>query len=482
MEKSILKKQLEGLNNQNHFRFHMPGHKGRGKDFNIFKDDITEINGADNLHDPQGVIAEVQEKIAEIYGSEETAILINGSTAGIHSAILGACKPGETLLVPANCHRSVFGALALGRIQGVFINPLIERNIGFAREITLDSVKEAIIKYPNSLGMVLTNPTYYGTTSDVKAIAETLHSHGKFLIVDEAHGAHLHFNKELPKDAIEAGADVVIQSTHKILGSLTQSALIHFQGNRVNRQQVKVFLSLLQSSSPSYPLMISVEEAVDTAYEKGEKIFGEIIKEHEKFYQNQDQSAPVILYEATHSFMGYDRSKWLFQTRGVSGNWVAARLLKDYGIQCELSGNNHVLAMTGMGTTQSDLKALTQAVKGLNTRIIKGEFQKKYTKTIPGLPQKIVCTAVLETQVPLWEGLYNDQKERRPLEKSGGCLAGEFIIPYPPGIPVMLPGSRMTKEIIDELSSLIDNGVSVVGINTERELLVLTEKGVINGA
>lgn len=481
MKKSILKKQLEDLNRINHFSFHMPGHKDHRNDVDFFAYDTTEIPGADNLHDPQGVIREVQEKCAKVYGSEEAAILVNGTTTGIHSAILGSCSPKEQLLVPTNCHRSVFGALALGRIEGVFITPEFNDQMGFARGVSLDSVKEANVKYPESRGMVLTNPTYYGTTSDVKAIGNYLHGQGKFLIVDEAHGAHLHFNQELPLDAMAAGADVSIQSTHKILGSLTQSSLIHFQGSRINRQQVKHFLSLLQSSSPSYPLMISVEEAVDWAFEQGKEIFKKIIEAHEIFFINQNLNAPITLYNGDDSGNGYDQSKWLFHTRGIAGGLVGEILSKTYGIQCELSGNNHVLAMTGIGTTQEDLKALIQAINDLNNTIMNGELQGKGFSPGPDLPLETIFAEVVKAEIPLWKGLYG-HKEKWPLAEADGRLAGDFIIPYPPGIPVLLPGSRINKKMIAGLNQLVDNGISIVGINKKRELWLLEEKGVMNEA
>jgi len=482
MKKSILKKQLDGLNNQNNSRFHMPGHKGHGGDFNIFTYDITEIPGADNLHDAHGVIAEVQEKLAEIYGSDEAAILVNGTTTGIHSAILGACCPGEKLIIPTNCHRSVFGALALGRIEGVFITPEFDKAMGFAKAVTMDSVKEAIIRYPDSVGMVLTNPTYYGTTSDVKAIGEFLHHRGKFLIVDEAHGAHLHFNDDLPLDAIKAGADISIQSTHKILGSLTQSSLIHFQGSRINRQRVKSFLALLQSSSPSYPLMISVEEAVDTAYEKGQAVFKLIIDAHRDFCEKQTLDAPIRLYADDNPGTGYDRSKWLFHTRGIAGDRVEEMLSKTHGIQCEMSGNNHVLAMTGMGTTAADINALILGIADLNKKITQDGFSAKGSVQNSDQTENILFEDTIKTEMSLWQGLYSDEKESLPLAEAGGRLAGDFIIPYPPGIPVLLPGSRINQNVIDGLNHLMDNGVAVVGIHKNRELLLLKEKGAKNEA
>ncbi|MBC3804848.1 aminotransferase class V-fold PLP-dependent enzyme [Acetobacterium fimetarium] len=476
MNKSILKKELEKINKKNHQRFHMPGHKGRGEDFDFRAYDITEIPGADNLHDAQGVIREVQRKLAAVYNSEEAAILVNGTTTGIHSAILGACASGDRLLVPVNCHRSVFGALALGRIEGVFINPKIQPDLGFATKIELDRVKKAITENPAIVGMILTNPTYYGTTSDVKAIADLLHDNKKFLIVDEAHGAHLHFNQKLPMDALEAGADVVIQSTHKILGSFTQSSLMHFQGERVNRQRIKSFLALLQSSSPSYPLMISVEAAVDTAAEKGEAVFENIIRAHQKFCRKQEKNAAVRLYDEGESETGYDRSKWLFCTRGISGETVAQLLSEKYGIQCEMSGGNHVLAMTGIGTTAEDLEELTEAIAGINSKIGRAAFHEKTASQAVDRFEEFKGVAPIKTELPLWTAFTSDDKEKKPLENAKGCLIGDYIIPYPPGIPVLLPGSRLTQQMLDYLKQLLDQGRAVVGIDENREILVLKEK------
>lgn len=476
MNKSILRKELEKINKKNNRRFHMPGHKGQGQYFDFYAYDITEIPGSDNLHDAKGVIEEAQKKLAKIYNSEEAAILINGSTTGIHSAILGACSPGEQLLVPVNCHRAVFGALALGRIEGVFIKPKIQKDMGFAQTIAVERVEKALAENPEIKGMILTNPTYYGTTSDIQTIAEILHKKGKFLIIDEAHGAHLHFNDKLPMDGIAAGADVVIQSTHKIVGSFTQSSLLHFQGDRMNRQRIKSFLALLQSSSPSYPLMISVEEAVDRAYEKGVYIFESIIQAHLDFCRTQELNAPITLYDGEKSDTGYDRSKWLFYTPDISGGQIEALLSEHYGIQCEMSSQHYVLAMTGMGTTREDLETLIEAVNDVNNRIKAGELNQKGVYTKFDQSEELNSIEAIKTEMPLWEALYSEYRKKIVLKESVGCLVGDFIIPYPPGIPVLLPGSRMTAELMAYLSHLLDHGVAVVGIDENQELLVIQNK------
>ena len=479
IKKSIIKNEITKINSYNKCRFHMPGHKGRGEAFALYDYDITEIPGADNLHDAQGIIAQAQEKLAAIYHSDEAAILVNGTTTGIHSAILGSCFPGAQLLVPINCHRAVFGALGLGRIEGVFITPEIDKNLGFAQSISVAAVHQALAENPQIGGMILTNPSYYGTTSDVEKIAATLHDQGKFLIVDEAHGAHLRFSDKLPQDALSAGADVVIQSTHKILGSLTQSSLIHFQGSLVDRQKIKSFLSLLQSSSPSYPLMISVEEAVDAAYEKGELIFNTIVEAHQQCCQNQDDQEPIILYGGNAPDHGYDRSKWLYQTRGIAGTEVEARLSAKYGIQCEMSGANYVLAMTGMGTSQDDLARITQAICDINTTIKRDLAVEKEQKTPLRLWEHIDFTVAVQTEMPLWEALASEHRDKRALDMAVGQLVGDFIIPYPPGIPVLLPGSRISPEMAVYLNDLLDHQVAVVGIDANRAVTIIKKEPVI---
>ena len=479
IKKSIIKSELNKINSHNTCRFHMPGHKGRGEAMALYDYDITEIPGADNLHDAQGIIAQAQEKLAAIYQSDQAAILVNGTTTGIHSAILGSCASGTQLLVPINCHRAVFGALALGRIGAVFITPEIDENLGFAHSISVASVHQALAEHPKITGMILTNPSYYGTTSDVRKIAEILHHQGKFLIVDEAHGAHLRFSDKLPQDALSAGADVVIQSTHKILGSLTQSSLIHFQGSLVDRQKIKSFLSLLQSSSPSYPLMISVEEAVDAAYEKGEIIFNTIVAAHREFCQNQNGQEPIILYGGSDADHGYDRSKWLFVTRGIAGTEVEAQLSAKYGIQCEMSAANHVLAMTGIGTSGDDLARITQAICDINKTIRLDLLEKKEKKSLTCLWEHLDFTAAVQTEMPLWEALAAEHHDKMALNMAVGQLVGDFIIPYPPGIPVLLPGSRISPEMVAYLNDLLDHQVAVVGIDANRAVTIIKKEPVI---
>ncbi len=466
MEKSILKNHLKKIRPDSSGRFHMPGHKGRIKNTSAYDLDLTEIPGADNLHDPHGIIGQVQEKMATIFGSQQAAILINGSTTGIQSAILAACQPGDELLVPLNCHRSVFAALALGRIQGRFISPSLDKEWGFARELRLSDLETACRLYPQAKGMVLVNPTYYGTVSDIQAITAFLHDQGKFLIVDEAHGAQFYFSSVFPQTALAAGADLVIQSTHKVLGSLGQTSLIHGQGSLLDWSRVRLFLGLLQSSSPSYPLMVSVEEAVDRSLEKGQAVFEAIKKRHLQFCKKKRGQETIELYDGSKDPHGYDYTKWLFLSHGPSGSELERRLRTDFGIQCEMSDHHSVLAMCGLETTLTDLDDLTQAIDRLN-----GQLGPRGEKPCPPQEPKEDMTLGL----PLWQALWSDKKEKMTLTAAKNRIVGDFIIPYPPGIPILLPGSRLTQDKLSRLEQMLASGATVVGIDQKNQLLVVGE-------
>ena len=458
MKKRLLYTRLQELSDRGALRFHMPGHKGNFcfDNENWATLDVTEIPGADNLHDPSDILLKVQKKLAEAYGSEEACILVNGTTTGIQSAIMGVCREGESLLVPLNCHRSVYAGLALGRIKSVYFEPEYDARLGFGKCISLEQVEKNLREHPEVKGMILVNPTYYGTVSDVAAIAELLHKKGKVLIVDEAHGAHLRLCAELPPDAVSCGADIVIQSTHKLLGAFTQSSLLHIQGPLVERSRVKKFLAMLQSSSPSYLLMMSVENAVDEACEKGETVF-KTIAERWDFYQKRTGVGDCIALYTPEDRQPYDKSKWLLMVKNGKGTAVEKRLLTEYNIQCEMSGFNYVLAMTGIGTAAGELDQLMAAVADMN----------RDCPEVSELPDAgFVSVWKHEEKYPLWQALYNMETGRLPLEDAAGSAAAGFVIPYPPGIPVLLPGSLVTEETVAELLRRRRNGEAVVGIDS----------------
>ena len=453
--KSLLREQITKLAGQDSHRFHMPGHKGRGA-FSAALD-ITEIEGADNLHDAHGVIREAQAAIAELYGSERSFILVGGSTAGNMAAVLAAGAPGVPMLVATNCHRSVFSALALGRIDARFVDPVANDDTGHADVMTPEIVKDALDKHPDVGGLVMTSPGYFGNVSDVRAIAALLHAKGKWLIVDEAHGAHLKFcDAPYAEDAVSAGADVVIHSAHKLLSSWNMGSLLHHRGTRIDADVLSRYLTMLQSSSPSYPIMISVEEGVIEAKERGAAHFGTIADRHQEVYAAQDPNANIKLYQPEDH---YDYSKWLFLVADGTGRALANRLQRNYGIFCEIEYPEHLLAMTGMGTTQADLDALLMAISLSNYPLRKKEQQfKREGFDMPSDNR-------LNQAVPLWQAVLPQKTENLPLSECEGRVSAAFVMPYPPGVPALIPGDLISREMIDYIRDVINDGVTMVGLS-----------------
>ena len=257
--------KLKNYSDSDYYAFHMPGHK-RNLDLmdetSPYRIDITEIDGFDDLHHAEGLLKEAQERAAKVYHASETHFLINGSTAGILSAILGTTEKGDSILVARNCHKSVYHAIYLNELDPVYIYPKFDTEQGLSTEIDAEDVQKALEEHPKIRAVMIVSPTYDGVVSDIEKIAEIVHEAGCLLIVDEAHGAHFGFDPYFPESANMYGADLVINSLHKTLPALTQTALLHVNGERVNRRKVKRYLDMLQTSSPSYILMASIDACI----------------------------------------------------------------------------------------------------------------------------------------------------------------------------------------------------------------------------
>jgi arginine decarboxylase len=456
--KTPLDDALRAFSDRDRVRLHMPGHKGRG--FAGAGLDVTELSGTDNLHHPTGAIAESQRELARVYGSKAAHILVGGTTAGLIAAILAGAGEGDAVIVPSNSHRSVLTALTLGRIRGVFIDPVPDETLGFPGAVTPEQVARALLAHPDCRGMVLTTPTYYGTVSDTRAIAERLHRAGKWLIVDEAHGAHLAFGEAYPTDAVTAGADVAVQSTHKMLGALTQGSLLHRCSERIDGERLSAWLAMLQSSSPNYGLMRSVERAVAEAADRGAAVFGAIARSHRAAAEASRATDNLFLYAPAGS---YDVSKWLYGVRDGSGMAVGRRL-RGQGIYCELETPRWLLALTGIGTTAGDLGQLVRAVAENNRRVDR-PAEKRETET--SLPAERFNQAW-----PLWRA-FGAAKRRVPLARAEGRISGEMLIPYPPGAPVALPGDRLTAPLIAYVQAQLAAGITVMGVDARGGVAVV---------
>ena len=292
--------RLKAYSESDYYGFHMPGHKRNKKYVNAglpCEWDITEIEGFDDLHHAEGILKEAQEQAAQVYRADETHFLVNGSTVGLLSAVLGVTEREDTILVARNCHKSVYHAIDMKELHPVYLYPEFDSQAGLNTKVSADDVEKALVENPKIRAVVIVSPTYDGVVSDVKAISEVVHKKGIPLIVDEAHGAHFGFHSYFPKNSNFQGADIVIHSLHKTLPSLTQTALLHMNGTLVNREAVRDYLHMLQSSSPSYLLMASIDSCVNLLKQEGANLFDPYVVRLEKLRKSLKKLQSLQLVE-----------------------------------------------------------------------------------------------------------------------------------------------------------------------------------------
>ena len=452
--------------------FHMPGHKGsaiyRKYGYTEFLEkmmdcDITEIIGADNLFQTEGILATAQEEYAKLYGVKRAYMLVNGTSGGVIAAIMASVPKGGKLVMARNSHKAIYNALLLADIQPVYAYPEMIEEYGISGEITAEEISRCLEENPDASAVILPSPNYYGICSDIEKIAEIVHAKGKILIVDQAHGAHLKFFSDcgfadMPKSAEEQGADVAVNSIHKTLASFTQSAALTFNSDRLDHYTLEDKLQMIQSTSPSYILMGSLD------------INADIIKNHKEEAFTAWHDALVYFYEEAEKIpgLGVIRNEKLDFTKinldmsayGLSGSQLE-HLLMEKGIYAELTTGNILMCMTGIGNTKEDMEKLLTALKEIAASYPLAEGKKQ---TPP---------AVLEARFELCA--VPAKKERVPLEMGAGRICASSIIPYPPGIPFICPGERITEEVITYIKALRDAGEKVIGVNAEGEIVVGAE-------
>ncbi|KAB3537823.1 aminotransferase class I/II-fold pyridoxal phosphate-dependent enzyme [Alkaliphilus pronyensis] len=470
MEHMPIIDQLLKLKNQKLISFHVPGHKNAAVydkyNYKGFKDiilnlDITEIPGGDNLFKATGCIMEAQKKAAEVFKSEETFFLVNGSTAGIYSMIMAATQPGDKILVNRNCHQSVINSIFLGDLEPVYVYPETDIQQGIALGISPTTVEMLLRANSDIKAVVITYPTYEGIACDLKKISDIVHKYDKILLVDEAHGAHLGLSNQLPNTALECGADAVVQSTHKTLPALTQSSMLHIQGNRIDRDKLRFMLRLHQSSSPSYLLMASLDFTVMIYKTKGKQLMEELLC---NIYQLRKklqklQGLNVLGQEAVGSnfVKGIDPTKlWISLHReySISGYKIEEKLRHNYNIQMELSNLYGTLAISSIGNKEEDFNQLYKGIHKITEELTRKEA-KGQTKFFQ-FNSKIVYNP---------KEAYYRKKTTLPIEQSEGYISGEYVIPFPPGIPILIPGEAISKEIIDNIRDLSNQGIEILGLN-----------------
>ena len=488
-KEELLRERLKRYSASGAAAFHMPGHKrqmdcGLLRDFpNPFSIDITEIDGFDNLHHPEGILKESMEWAAGVYGADHTYYLVNGSSCGILSAIGAAARPGETILVSRNCHKSVYHGLILNSLKPEYVYPQIIEELGIQGGIKPEDVEKKLTEHPEIRCVLIVSPTYDGVVSDIRGIAQVAHDHGIPLIVDEAHGAHFSFGAgNFPESALQCGADLVIQSLHKTLPSLTQTAILHLQGERVSRGRLERCLQMYQSSSPSYVFMAVMEQCIFEMQQHGTEYMiafaARIRTVRERLGELQNLKLLDRKQCGAHGVFDVDESKLVISCQGrMTGEELNECLRWDYAIEMEMCGADYAVAILTFLDSEEHLERLVEALLAMDRKAgtakkkleaANGNFRGEKAGNDGDEQQKKVSGAPERCMTPA--EAFNALLERVSLEESAGRISGEFIYLYPPGIPIITPGERMTAEIIRQVVYDRNIGLPVQGMedqNTE---------------
>lgn len=444
--------KLENLYNSNMYPLHMPGHKRNAEDIvlkDISKIDITEIDDFDNLHDANGIIATAQERANKLYGADETFFLVNGSTSGVLSAISAVAGENDTILVGRNCHKSLYHAAYLRKLNLKYIYPEYLREYDLYGKIDPDTLENML--NPSIKAVFITSPTYDGISSDIAKIADIAHKNGIPLIVDAAHGAHFGFSKELPENAIKQGADLVIHSVHKTLPSMTQTALLHVQGKLIDRDRLRRFLRIYQTSSPSYVFMASIDSCMDYLDGTNKGFFDNLIKFKEEIIQATANTRHIKVFG---NDIINDAAKVVISVKNttMTGQQLYDILREDYDLQLEMAGASYGLAIISGLDTQEGIRRLIRAIIEIDEQLSE--------KTDSSYDEMLYRNEVIMPIYKAWDSDYDILR----LDQATGACSADFINLYPPGIPLVVPGEIITQKLIDDLKRFIKQGMNVQGV------------------
>lgn len=449
-----LLQHLLQLKNSDEYPLHMPGHKRQfGKELlgNPYEIDITEIEGYDNLYEAEGILKEAMQRAARVCGAEETFFLVNGSTAGILSAITGVTQPGDRIIVARNCHKAVFHALELRQLKAAYLHPAYLKEWDMPGAVSTEEVREQIKKYPDAKAVVITSPTYEGIVSPITQIAELTHEAGIPLIVDEAHGAHFPHDKRFPESAIQSGADVVIQSMHKTLPSFTQTALIHMKKGYVNTERIKEYIGYYQTSSPSYLFMAGMDQCMALIEEKGSRLWDDFFGMREAFFKEMKALTHIRIYPDN------EPGKLVVSVKGtnMTGRQLQKILLEKYHIQVEMAAESYVLGILTLCDTQEGFERLLAALLEIDRGLESSEMVKNVYKE----------ANIAEDVVYSLSEIRRREREAVLFTEAEGSVIADYVNLYPPGIPLLIPGERIKKEHITLIESYLAGDLHVQGIN-----------------
>lgn len=444
--------------------FDVPGHKGgRGTreltDFlglSCLKADVNSMKPLDNLCHPVSVIKNAQELAAEAFGAENAFFFVNGTTGSVQAMIMAACKAGEKIIMPRNVHRSAINALVVNGAIPVYVNPGTNKRLGIPLGMSVENVRKAIRENPDAKAVLINNPTYYGVCSDLREIVKLAHENGMLALVDEAHGTHFYFGENMPVSGMAAGADMAAVSMHKTGGSLTQSSLL-LCGKNVSAGYIRQIINLTQTTSGSYLLIASLDIARKNLALNGREIFRKTVQYAEYARSEINKLGGYYAFGSelcgSDSFFSFDPTKLSIHTRdiGLAGIEVYDILRDEYNIQIEFGDIGNVLAIISAGDRALEIERLISSlyeIKRLYSKDKAGMFDHEYID-----PQVIM---------PPQSAFYGDKKSV-PITESGGYICGEFVMCYPPGIPILAPGEKITGDIINYILYAKEKGCMMTG-------------------
>ncbi len=490
MEQPILS-GLTAYNTEGCYPWHMPGHKRRLNTIfpdiveNPFSIDVTEVGDLDEFHDPHGIISEAMNRAAEVYGSHKSYYLVNGSTCGIMAALSAVCRPGDKLIVARNCHKSVYNAIRLLQLRPIYIMPEWNEELGMFGGVSPEQVRKMVKQYTDAKSVLLVSPTYEGVVSDVEKIAKIVHKAGVPLIVDEAHGAHFEFMsnvnetisttnyKNIPNPAIRLGADIVIESLHKTLPAMTQCAILHEKSNIVDTERLEEYLSIYQSTSPSYVFLATTEACIEKMnYERDGLfiIYKELLSEYRKRFA---QLSHIHLVEESdfkkQSACGYDDGKLVFSVKdcgyerdgeiiAMTGTKLGTILQEEYGQMMEMAAGNYVIAMTSVADSKEAFESLYLAMESIDAQLTDVE-QPADTILYKTLPEHKMNIAEAREH----------KRVDIPFEDAIGKISGSYIYVYPPGIPIVTPGEVLSLGVMQEIKAAMDSDLNIKGITMDEK-------------
>ncbi|GAA0176648.1 aminotransferase class I/II-fold pyridoxal phosphate-dependent enzyme [Clostridium sediminicola] len=447
-------------------QFDVPGHKqGKGipelTDYfgnRMLRGDINSMHGMDNLLNPQGIIREAEELAAELFNSDAAFFIVNGTTSAVQTMILASCQQGDSIIIPRNAHKSVINALIICGAIPIYVQPIASQKLGLTLGVTEIDYIETIKNHPEAKAVLIINPTYYGFVCDIEKVVKVAHESGMLALADEAHGTHFYFHEELPKGAISVGADMAALSLHKTGGSLTQSSILLLNERRLKRNYIKTIVNLTQTTSASYLLMSSLDVARKQLAVNGREMYQQVISLTEKARESikkMDGYIPISRENIEELLMfDYDITKLVVNVKflDITGIRLSEILAEKYDIYAEFGDADNILFIVGIGTTDDNINKLIIALSEIKENHC---VYKKQANFRPWCKSQQILSPR--------EAFYSPQKKIK-FKDSIGRISGEFVMFYPPGIPILAPGELISEESYNYIRLLLEENATITGI------------------